>query len=156
MEEKVKKILSNNLYMTLATVSSDGQPWSTPVFYAIDDDYNLYWYSRKDTRHSQNIKEINKISASIFAVSGEDKGVGIYIEGIATELIEEELDHAANTYAAKAASNEEEKAQLTTTRDFLDDSPLRMYKIIPSKIFISGEATKLNGKWIDTRDEVTL
>lgn len=78
MEEKVKRIITNNLFMTLAT-SSEGQPWSTPVFYALDEEFNFYWYSRKDTRHSQNINDNDKVSASIFATSGDDNGIGVYV-----------------------------------------------------------------------------
>lgn len=102
MEEKAKRILANNLFMTLATVSAGEQPWSTPVFYAVDEHYNFYWYSRKDTRHSQNIKENNKVSLSIFSTSGEDEGTGVYVEGEASELTEEELSHAMNVYAKKS------------------------------------------------------
>lgn len=142
--------------MTLATVSSDGQPWSTPVFYALDDDWNFYWYSRKDTRHSQNIKENNKVSVSIFATSGEDEGVGIYVEGIAKELEEHELESATDIYAKKAAANDEERMQLTIKEDFLADAPVRMYKLTSAKIYISEEATKWNGKWIDTKKEIQM
>lgn len=156
MEEKAKRILANNLFMTLATASSGGQPWSTPVFYALDENYTFYWYSRRDTRHSQNITENNKISASVFATSGENEGVGIYIEGTASEVTEEELDYATSIYAKKAAANEEEKTQLTTREDFLGDAQIRMYKLIPEKVYISEEATKWNGKWIDKREEVKL
>lgn len=156
MEEKAKRILINNLFMTLATVSFDGQPWSTPVFYALGDKYNIYWYSRKDARHSQNIKENNKASASIFSLEGEDKMVGVYIEGLAIELAEEELGYATEMYAKKSATNEEEHAQMIAIEDFLGDAPVRMYKLIPEKVYISGEATRWNGKWMDTRIEVSL
>lgn len=156
MEEKVKRILSSNLFMTLATVSSDEQPWSTPVFYALDEEYNFYWYSRKDTRHSENIKENNKVSASIFATSGDDNGIGMYVEGIVQELRGEELGHATNIYAKKASPSEDERKQLTTIEDFLGEAPLRMYRLTPSKFYISGEAKKWNGKWIDARIEIPL
>ena len=156
MEERAKRIFTNNLFMTLASSSSGGQPWSTPVFYALDEKYNFYWYSRKDTRHSENIKENNRISASIFATTGEDEGVGVYVEGVATELIEVELEHATSIYAKKGASNDEERIQMTTIKDFLGDAPIRMYKLTPEKIYISGKATKWNGKWIDRREEIKL
>lgn len=156
LQEKIKRILSTNLFMTLATSSIDGKPWSTPVFYAIDDGYNFYWYSQKATRHSQNIIENKSVSASIFATSGENEGVGVYIEGAACELAGNELEHATKIYAAKAAGNDEEKVQLTEMEDFLGEAPLRMYKLTPNKIYISGTPTKWNGKWMDVREEVEL
>lgn len=152
---KAKRIIKTNLYMTLATTNGNS-PWSTPVFYAQDEDYNFYWYSRKDTRHSQNIASSNKVSVSIFSNEGEDGGVGVYIEGKASEITNLELDHAIEIYAQKGAQTTEEKNQFTVKEDFLDSSPLRMYKIIPEKIYISSEATKWKGKWIDSRSEIKL
>ncbi len=156
LTEKTKRILSNNLFMTLATSSLDNQPWSTPVFYAVDENYNFYWYSRKDTQHSLFIKENPKVSVSIFSIGGQDDGVGLYIRGNASEVIENELEHALKTYSAKAASTEEARTQLTTKEDFLDEAPIRMYKLIPEKMYVSNEAKKWNGKWIDTKSEVKL
>src|SRR5438132_747915 len=98
--ERAKRILSANRYMVLAT-SQEGKPWSTPVFYAYDDHYSFYWYSRKDTRHSLSLKENNKIAASIFGVGNTDEGFGVYLEGTASEVTEDELEQATATYVAK-------------------------------------------------------
>lgn len=152
---RAKRILSTNRYMVLAT-SQAGQPWSTPVFYAYDEKYNFYWYSRKDTRHSLSLKENNNVSAVIFSVGNADEGFGVYIEGTASEVTENELEHAMVTYAAKGATSDEERKQLTTKEDFLGDAPIRMYKLTPAKIYVSNEATKWNGKWIDSKSEVDL
>lgn len=151
--EQAKRILKSNNYMTLAT-AIDNKPWSTPVFYAYDEHYNFYWYSRKDTWHSLVIKENNKVAASIFGVA--DEGFGVYLEGIASEVREDELEHVIEIYAAKGAKNDEERKQLTTQEDFLDDALVRMYKLVPNKIYVSNESTKWKGKWIDSRSEVKL
>lgn len=156
MKDKAKRILTNNLYITLATASATGEVWSTPVFYALDDAYCFYWYSRKDALHSQNISNNSKISASLYATSGEDKDVGVYIKGTALELEKEDIENALEVYAKKTATSGTERKQLATPEDFLDDAPLRMYKLTIEKIYISGEATKWKGKWIDTRIEITL
>jgi len=31
-----------------------------------------------------------------------------------------------------------------------------MYKLIPEKVYVSDEATKWKGKWIDSKSEITL
>ncbi len=153
--ERAKRILEANRYMILAT-SYQVQPWSTPVFYVYDEHYNFYWYSRKDTRHSSNIEENNNVAASIFGIENADEGFGVYLEGIASEVSKDELDHALKTYAAKGAQNDEERIQLTTKEDFLGNSPIRMYKLVPDKIYVSNESTKWKGKWIDSKIEVEL
>ncbi len=155
-QTRTKRILSNNRYMTLATTAKDGQPWSTPVFYALDDNNNFYWYSRKDTRHSLSIKENSKVAASIFGVDNADEGFGVYLEGVASEVTKNELPHAMEVYAKKGATNDEERKQLTTKEDFLNDAPIRMYKLIPKKMYVSNEATKWKGKWIDSKTEIKL
>src|SRR2546430_1219068 len=139
--DRAKRIIASNLYMTLAT-TKDGSPWSTPVFYACDENYTFYWYSRKDTRHSLTIQNNNKVACSIFGVDTEG---GVYVEGIASEVTEDELPHVLDVYAQKGAKTDEEREQLTTKEDFLGDAPLRMYKLIPEKIYVSGEATKWHG-----------
>ncbi|SRR5258708_2617169 len=153
-KERAKRILTNNLYMILAT-SQNNKAWSTPVFYAFDQQ-NFYWYSRKNTRHSLNILVSPEISASIFGVNNEDEGFGVYIEGKAFEVAKNELKHALDIYAQKAAKNAAEKEQLTTIEDFINDSPLRMYKLIPEKVYVSNKATKWKGKWIDSKSEIVL
>src|SRR6266705_634469 len=112
--DRARRIIASNLYMTLATTTKDGNPWSTPVFYSVDDNYTFYWYSRKDTRHSLTIKENNHVAASILGVGNDDEGFGVYIEGKAFEVTEDELPHALDVYAQKGAKTDEERKQLTT------------------------------------------
>ncbi len=157
MEEKARRIISKNLFMTLASVSMDGEPWSTPVFYATDSTMKkFFWYSRKDTVHSQNIKSNTKVTASLFSLDGEDAMTGVYLKGYAHEVEETELDEAIAAYIAKAAQTDEEKELLSRKEDFLGDAPLRMYVMEVEECSISGEASKWNGKWMDTRENVNL
>lgn len=51
----VEGFLKDNLYMNLATVGEDKQPWNTPLFFASYNN-NIYWFSRKDSVHSKNIQ----------------------------------------------------------------------------------------------------
>lgn len=37
MNHSTQALLHNNAYANLATVSPDGQPWNTPVFFAYAD-----------------------------------------------------------------------------------------------------------------------
>ena len=53
----VDKILQENLYMTISVASKDGDPWIANLYYVYDKNYNFYWYSPKNSLHSQRIKE---------------------------------------------------------------------------------------------------
>lgn len=69
--------------MQMATVC-DGQPWCCTVYYVLDEAFNLHWASLPSRRHSQEIKNHNKVAAAIPVkfVNGE-KVIGIQIEGTA-------------------------------------------------------------------------
>lgn len=155
MEEKAKQIIHDNIFMVLAT-SNDNNPWNTPVYYAFDDNYNFYWYSRKTTQHSENILNNNAVMVIIFNSSPrEATGEAVYMQGKAYEIQRDEISHATEVYAKRAATHDEEKQQLITTEDFLYDSELRMYKFVPDTFYMN-TAEKWHGKWMDKRFKVSI
>ena len=73
---------------TLYLATYDGKPWTSTVFYAVDNDFNFYFISEPTTRHSKAIEKNKLISCSI-ADSNQvvtDKKIGVQIEGIASEV----------------------------------------------------------------------
>lgn len=81
--ETAKSIIRDNLYMTIAT--SDGKrPWASPVFYAIDRDYNFYFISSLDSVHARNIAKNPQVAIAIFdsRETGDDAN-GLQISGAA-------------------------------------------------------------------------
>ena len=76
---KAQQIISENIYMTIATSSIDGKPCISPVFFAYDEDYNLFWVSNKESRHSTLIKANSQVAIVIFdSKSPEGDGDGVY------------------------------------------------------------------------------
>jgi len=70
--------------MQVATVKGD-QPWCCTVYFVFDDDLNLYWISKPETRHSEEIHNHEKVAAAIPIKHTPGKsGVGIQLEGDAT------------------------------------------------------------------------
>lgn len=53
--EKIADLLRAQSTLALATVSVEGTPHATPVFYIADDDLALYWFSSPSSLHSQNL-----------------------------------------------------------------------------------------------------
>jgi general stress protein 26 len=75
-----KEIIEKIQYITIATVSKDGEPWNTPVYSAYDEDYNFYWISWKENQHSKNIAENNQVFSVIYdSTVPEGTGEGVYI-----------------------------------------------------------------------------
>lgn len=55
--KRVKKILQTIKYATIATASKNGKPWNSPVAHIYDDQLNIYWFSDKESQHSQNVRK---------------------------------------------------------------------------------------------------
>ena len=88
--QKNKHLLFNYLKSqhTLYLATYDGKPWTSTVFYAIDNDFNFYFISEPTTRHSKAIHKNKLVSGSI-ADSNQvvtDKKIGVQMEGIASEV----------------------------------------------------------------------
>lgn len=88
-KETVKKkaldyLLSQSL-MVLATASPDGKPYATTMLFTMDDDFNFYFVTRKETRKNRNLIDNPVASISI----GFDPPMNVQAEG-KVELVEDE------------------------------------------------------------------
>lgn len=148
-EESAKAILSDLLYITLATAGSDGLPWNTPVFAAFDEAYHFFWVSASEVRHSQNISATHRVAIVVYdstAPAGEGKGV--YIEATADEVSDEqEIIHALHAL--------ERRGWKKPLKEVMGASIHRVYKAVPEQIWISTVGS-LNGQRFDTRVTVDL
>jgi uncharacterized protein YhbP (UPF0306 family) len=93
-KDLIKQYLRTKYVMQLATVRN-AQPWICNVHYWADDDANLYWISTEARRHSQEIKDHNKVAAAIAVQTDEYKAgtpvIGIQVEGEA-EIVSDPAD----------------------------------------------------------------
>lgn len=89
--------------MQVAT-SKDNKPWVATVWYASDEDLNIYFISRKARRHSLEIKENPAVAGAIvkphLGGSGE-KIAGLQLEGEAELCFGEALMKSRELYFAK-------------------------------------------------------
>lgn len=146
---KAKEIIQHNKYMILATCDKAANPWASPVFYAYDKEYNFYFLSAIDSRHGENIEDNPKIGVSIFN-SNQRVGLsdGIQMEGAVEILDGKEVESAVEIYSKRLFPESTMKgAERYNPRDYSGAAEFRFFKIIPSKIYITG---------VDRRDEVSL
>lgn len=101
-EQLIRKYLQTVHTMQLATVR-DGQPWCASVYFAPDDDLNLYWISTPGRRHSHEVEAHRQVGAAIAVrLKVGEKVVGIQVEGDAVRVTDSaELEHAARAYDAR-------------------------------------------------------
>lgn len=86
VRELVKSILEQGYLMSLGTVD-DGGVWVSDVIYIHDDDFNLFWLSDPDVRHSRAIQGNPKVAATITVSNNAgEENIGLQIEGVAEKL----------------------------------------------------------------------
>ncbi len=91
-QQRARWLIVGAKHMTIATADEGGQPWVSPVFYAHDDEHNLYWVSDRDARHSALVRGRAEIAIVI-----HDTAYGaidaVYITATAVELNDETARH---------------------------------------------------------------
>jgi len=96
MDEKKELLtyLKENRLMSLATICEKG-PWMCTVFYAVSDEFALYFVSHDGSEHVSHIRKNNQIALSIGDTNQfiEAKKSGVQMRGTA-EILEQGEEHA--------------------------------------------------------------
>lgn len=157
---RIQELISDNLYMTIATSNNKGEPWISNVYFVCDDEFNLYWYSSKKTQHSQLINSNPKIAFCIF----NSTAVGDDVDAVYGKANVEEVEDRSNLlqaltlYAKKMlktgfiSSIKQLQSFVRRYKDFLGDSELRLYKATPTEISKLAPSKMYNDKYIDSRE----
>ncbi|MDM9379720.1 pyridoxamine 5'-phosphate oxidase family protein [Chlorogloeopsis sp. ULAP01] len=151
---KASRIITNNIYCTLSTCGIDVSPWVTPLFFAYDDEWNLYWSSAIVSKHSQNIYRNGRVAIAIFNSSvSEGTPEGLYLYGTASELKREDTQKVM-----KLLVNRARRQVNRTVADYLDDSPRRIYQFQPQEAWVSGDRLPVDNSniLVDTKIQVNL
>lgn len=145
--DKAKAVLDAISYITVATVSDDGQPWNTPVAaFHFEDDYTFYWASWQSNQHSQNIRANGKAFIVVYDSTPADgqPSAGVYIQAEAHELTDEqEVMQAAKVF-------KDDPYNPSDGKQYLGDYPRRIYKAVPQKIWMNSD-DQVNGNFVDVR-----
>jgi uncharacterized protein YhbP (UPF0306 family) len=151
---RAAEIIKEILYITIASVSEDGQPWNSPVYSAFDEDLNFYWFSDKNSQHSQNVRANNKVLLVIYnSRVPEGTGEGVYVKATVSELnTPEEILHAKGVLDERVGKEKERNAQ-----NYMGNNVLRGYKATPVQVWMNDDEKDVNGNYVrDIRVEVPL
>lgn len=142
--KKAAEIIRKIPYITLATVSNDGQPWNSPLWSVYDENLNFYWSSDQRSIHSGNLRNNDKVFCVIYdSTMAEGTGEGVYFQGKAYELTESEL-------LVECPSRDK-------PINFKSNNILKIYKVVPDKIWMNDDEKDKNGKYIkDIKVEVPV
>ncbi len=150
LTKQAKKVIDTIEYIDLATVTPDGRPWNSPLWFVKDKDYNFYFYSPKYTQHAKNIRANGKGFVVIYdSTAPEGTGFGVYMTAKVKELsTAPEVEAALKWIFAK-----QKKKRLA--HDFLGSSPRRVYKVMPQKVWVN-DAEEKDGLYLDYRIPIRL
>jgi uncharacterized protein YhbP (UPF0306 family) len=122
--------LANNMYLSLATVDHDGNPWVTPLYYSTTADLNILWVSAVDCNHSNNIQQNARVAISCYDSHAPfGTGQGAYFEARASLVVEDDLPGSCRDFYSRRFRDAETLAKHgKRPADFLPPSPRAMYK----------------------------
>ena len=147
--QKAKNIIESNLYCSLSTCSTEGEPWISPLLFVYDDDWNLYWSSAIISQHSQNIySNAGKVAIAIYGSPiPEGTGQGLYLTGTAQEVENPEVAEQIIRWVGERTGKPNPKI----AADYLGNSPRRFYTFTPQNVWVTGERILSNGQLVDTK-----
>ncbi len=156
--KRVAEIINQILYITIASVDENGQPWNSPVYSGFDDDLNFYWSSDKSSQHSNNIRANNKIFLVIYdSTVAEGTAEAVYIQAEANELTENYDIQVARRVTQTRKSQIKEYDGEKEYEKFTGDKIRRVYKAVPKMIWMNDVELDKKGKYIrDIRIEVSI
>lgn len=147
---RAKKVLADNIYITISTINSDSTPWTTPLFFALGENFTFYWMSKVGSQHGENIKRNPQVSGTVFdSRVPVMQGIGVYVLGSAKEL----NDEATIQIAATSLFNRL-KQPVPPPSAFLGAGVYRIYCFTPRNVWVTPE--KVNGQEGEARTEVAL
>jgi uncharacterized protein YhbP (UPF0306 family) len=128
-----RAIIDTNLYLTLGTVDPDGNPWTSPVYFAPASDREFYWMSATDARHSRHLAERPQVSMVIFdSTVAPYHGRAVYAVGRARELSGSDLDRALEAYPRPGGQD----ATPVTRQDVTAPAQYRLYRVTASDMWV--------------------
>ena len=87
----INDCFSSTCFMALSTYGTDGL-WVNPVYFAWDDNFNLYFISELDCRHMRNIQSSAEVACAVFPTNQNNDVFGAYIRGNATIVSKDNPD----------------------------------------------------------------
>ncbi len=128
LRKLIKDYLKKAKLMQLST-SVNNQPWTCSVWFASDEELNIYWFSSTTRRHSKEVMRNPKVGGAIVLPhTPADKPRGLQFQGIAEQVkSKREIAKASLLFISRIFT----KKQII---DFmkLRDNPHSFYRLKPT------------------------
>lgn len=134
IQKLAQDILDKGYFLSLATLD-DGGLWVSDVFYVADDDWNIYWLSARDTRHSKAIEQNPEVAGAItITTTPQEPSEALQIAG-RVEVVAKEM----NEFVEKLFLEKRGKEKKTEAERYKGGQS--WYKLTPTKIRLAHQET---------------
>jgi hypothetical protein len=148
-----RRVIDQNLYVTIGSATSNGDPWVTPVYFTPVDHHEILWVSSPAATHSRNIEARPLVRLVVFD-SGVEIGQAeaVYMSARAAQVPDEEVPSGARAFAARRPDR-----TTFTTEELTGDGDLRLYRarVLEHSVLVRG-GDPTYGNPVDTRVVVRL
>ncbi|RDK03223.1 pyridoxamine 5'-phosphate oxidase family protein [Paraburkholderia lacunae] len=153
-------LLRTGRFMTLATVSPDGEPWASVVNYVpTGSPMKLTWYSMRDARHSINIEQNPLASGTIFRTDLDASPLGLdgaQFAGACRTIPDSEVQSCHRQYYEKNFPDSTVRQQwMLPVSEFVGHGARRFYELTVAQWWLFDIDRWLEDK-IDARIEVRV
>ena len=101
VKQLIKEVLEKGRLMSLGFADGGGS-WVADVLYVYDDDFNLYWISHPNTRHSKAVLTHPRMAGTITVDSGAGAdNIGLQFSGEAKRLVGLRYDLGVKHFAKR-------------------------------------------------------
>ncbi|MCY1140139.1 pyridoxamine 5'-phosphate oxidase family protein [Actinoplanes sp. Pm04-4] len=156
LESHARELLDGNRFLTLATVSSGGQPWASPVYFSWAGEWEFFWVSAVDSEHSLNLAARPAVAITVFdSTVPPYHGRAVYAVGEGREVPADELDELLVHYPGPA----DRGGSPFQREKLVGDSSWRLYQAAASELWVlcpgePGESCTLHDIMRDHRARV--
>lgn len=148
--DRARTLLATVEHATVATVTADGRPWNSPVFFAYENG-SIYWTSRHDAIHSNNVRANGHAFVVVYDSRRQDMtAAALYIDAEVLELGDEDGISAALTLIFRRRNE-----TVPSVRSFLGASLHRVYRANALHVWTNVLHTEDEIPW-DERVEIAL
>ena len=127
VQELAREILEDGLVMSLGVCDEDG-PWVADVIY-VAEDWDLYWVSMPDARHSKAIAKDSRVACTITASRATNDERALQISGTAEQVGDGFLTLAHRMEGRRGKPLPENES------DFLSKGHV-WYRLVPDHIYL--------------------
>lgn len=131
LKQLIKDYLNQARLMQLATTVGN-KPWCCSVWYAVDQDLNVYYFSAESRRHSHEAMQNHRVAGAIAAPQNpEDPPKGLQFEGVVNRLEDpDDISAAKKLYVGRIFPAEKVEALMAAA------NPHYFYRIKPTSFVL--------------------